>query len=97
MESLKLAELNLINKLGGVVEEGEAETPEHIAAVGYVLSIRGNSDAQRVGINTHRQNFEEYMWSVDTEDLNRLFRESGLAVDDEDDSDEGNEKKDTEK
>ncbi|GGG14078.1 hypothetical protein GCM10007304_30200 [Rhodococcoides trifolii] len=92
MEALKLAELNIIQKLGGVLEDGEKPSTEYIAAIGYVLSIRGDKDKQRIGINTHRQNFDEYMWNIDNEDLNAIIKESGLF-----DVEEGDEKKDTTK
>lgn len=78
MQALKLAELNLIQKLGGVVEQGEKPSTEYIAAIGYVLSIRGDESKQRVGIATHRQNFDDYMWVVDNDQLSEKIKESGL-------------------
>ncbi|MBP2522801.1 hypothetical protein [Rhodococcus sp. PvP104] len=85
-ESLKLMEINLIEKLSGQRTSDEDHGIEYAAAIGYVISLRKLEGKGRdLGLAQHKAMFDEYMWNTTTEELNEASKLSGLYIEDEED------------
>ena len=85
-ESLKLMEINLIEKLSGQRTSDEDHGIEYAAAIGYVISLRKlDGKGRDLGLAQHKAKFDEYMWETTTEELNEASKQSGLYVYDDED------------